>query len=70
MVHLWSRVERLGDYTDDESGHYRKVVRGFQYSLSYCDSSGEISEPYVLVFGVLEGAQIMIMPSRLKWLDS
>ena len=56
--------ERLGDYTEDGGPcGYRKVNRGFQYSLSYWASSGEISEPYVLVFGVLEGAQIMIMPS-------
>ena len=57
------------DHANGGHGDYRKVNRGFQYSLSYWASSGEISEPYELVLGVLEGAQMMIMPSVQKWLD-
>lgn len=62
-MHLWGQAERFGDHVDRKFSHYRNVSRGFQYSLSYCASSGEISEPYVLVVGVVEGAQMIIIPS-------
>jgi hypothetical protein len=44
---------------------HRKVVRGFQYSFSYCKSSDAVSLPYAFACGVLEGAQMMTIPSAI-----
>ena len=48
-------------------GVHRKVVLAFQYSFSYCISSGLRSLPYVLACGVLEGAHMIIMPSTAQF---
>lgn len=46
---------------------YRNVVLGFQYSFSCCRSSGLKSLPYVLACGLVEGAQMIIMPSMIGY---
>lgn len=40
------------------------IHRTLQYSFSFCNSSGLKSLPYVDVWGVVEGDQIIIMPSK------